>query len=612
MSQSVSLSALIWSVADLLRGDYKPSEYGRVILPFTVLRRLDCVLAPTKIAVLAEKKAREPLGIDPEPFLLRVARTSFVNTSPLDLKTLMGDPDNLATNLAAYIRGFSTAVRDIFERFRFAEQVDRLAKAGLLYQVTERFAGFPLHPDQVSNHDMGLAFEELIRKFAEVSNETAGEHFTPRDVIRLMVNLLFIEDSDILTPNTSAVRTIYDPTAGTGGMLSVAAEHLLEHNPQASLTMFGQELNDESYAICKADMLIKGQDVRNIVPGNTLSEDGHAARKFDYMLSNPPFGVEWKKVEKEVRKEAEQKGHAGRFGPGLPRISDGSLLFLLHLLSKMRPAAEGGSRIGIVLNGSPLFTGGAGSGESEIRRHVLENDLVEAIIALPTDMFFNTGIATYVWILSNRKPAARRGLVQLIDASAMWSKMRKSLGSKRKQMGDDLIDEVTRLFGEAAEAQLASVTDADGRVSRVVVRAGEAPPPAPEGGTVKLAPMARLFRNEAFGYRTITVERPLRDEKGAVVLGQKGKGKGKPQPDSALRDTENVPLAEDIQAYFEREVKPHAPDAWIDQEKTKVGYEIPFNRHFYVFEPPRPLEEIDADLKQVTDRIRAMIEGLAA
>ncbi|MFK4048021.1 N-6 DNA methylase [Roseomonas mucosa] len=612
MSQSASLSALIWSVADLLRGDYKPSEYGRVILPFTVLRRLDCVLAPTKTAVLAEKKARDPLGIDPEPFLLRVAKTSFVNTSPLDLRTLMGDQDNLGTNLLAYVRGFSGPVRDIFDRFRFAEQVDRLGKAGLLYQVTERFAGFPLHPDQVSNHDMGLAFEELIRKFAEMSNETAGEHFTPRDVIRLMVNLLFIEDSDILTPGTSAVRTIYDPTAGTGGMLSVAAEHLLEHNPQASLTMFGQELNDESYAICKADMLIKGQDVRNIVPGNTLSEDGHAARKFDYMLSNPPFGVEWKKVEKEVRKEAEQKGHAGRFGPGLPRISDGSLLFLLHLLSKMRPAAEGGSRIGIVLNGSPLFTGAAGSGESEIRRHVLENDLVEAIIALPTDMFFNTGIATYVWILSNRKPAARRGLVQLIDASAMWSKMRKSLGSKRKQMGDDLIDEVTRLFGEAAEAQLASVTDAEGRIRRVVVRAGEAPPPEPEGGAVKLAPMSRLFRNEAFGYRTITVERPLRDDSGAVVLGQKGKGKGKPQPDSAMRDTENVPLSEDIQAYFDREVKPHAPDAWIDEEKTKVGYEIPFNRHFYVFEPPRPLEAIDADLKQVTDRIRAMIEGLAA
>lgn len=612
MSQSQSLSALIWSVADLLRGDYKPSEYGRVILPFTVLRRLDCVLAPSKARVLEEAKAKEAMGLNPEPFLTRITGLPFANTSPFDLKTLMGDQDNLSANLDAYIRGFSAPVRDIFERFRFTEQTERLRKAGLLYQVTERFAGFPLHPEQVSNHDMGLAFEELIRKFAEISNETAGEHFTPRDVIRLMVNLLFIEDSDILTPGTPAVRTLYDPTAGTGGMLSVAAEHLLEHNPKASLTMFGQELNDESYAICKADMLIKGQDVRNIMPGNTLSEDGHAGRKFDYMLSNPPFGVEWKKVEKEIRREHDQQGHNGRFGPGLPRISDGSLLFLLHLLSKMRPAQEGGSRIGIVLNGSPLFTGGAGSGESEIRRHVLENDLVEAIIALPTDMFFNTGIATYVWILSNRKPAGRRGLVQLIDASALWSKMRKSLGSKRKQMDEAMIEEVTRLFGTAAEAQLATLTTAEGRVSRVVVRAGEAPPPAPQGGTVKLAPMARLFRNEEFGYRSITVERPLRDEAGRVVLGQKGKAKGKPQPDSALRDTENVPLTEDVQAYFAREVLPHAPDAWIDEDKTRIGYDIPFNRHFYVFEPPRPLAEIDADLQQVTDRIRAMIEGLAA
>ena len=606
MSQPASLSALIWSVADLLRGDFKPSEYGRVILPFTVLRRLDCVLAPSKAAVLAEKTAREPLGIDPEPFLLRVAKTSFVNTSMLDLRTLMGDPDNLLANLLSYIRGFSSPVRDIFERFRFAEQAERL------YQVTERFAGFPLGPDRVSNHDMGLAFEELIRRFAEASNETAGEHFTPRDVIRLMVNLLFIEDNDILTPGVSAVRTIYDPTAGTGGMLSVAAEHMLAHNPAAALTMFGQELNDESYAICKADMLIKGQDVRNIVPGNTLSEDGHATRRFDYMLSNPPFGVEWKKVEKEVRREAEQKGHAGRFGPGLPRISDGSLLFLLHLLSKMRPAAEGGSRVGIVLNGSPLFTGAAGSGESEIRRHVLENDLVEAIVALPTDMFFNTGIATYVWILSNRKPAGRRGTVQLIDASSLWSKMRKSLGSKRKQMGDDMIDAVTRLFGDAAPARLANVTDGEGRVRRVVVREGEAVPEAPEGGTVKLTPLSLLFPNTAFGFRTITVERPLRDAAGAPVLGQKGKAKGRPQPDSALRDTENVPLSEDVAAYMAREVLPHAPDAWVDEDKMRVGYEIPFNRYFYVFEPPRPLQAIDADLKAVTDRIKAMLEGLAA
>ncbi|RVT96588.1 SAM-dependent DNA methyltransferase [Rhodovarius crocodyli] len=612
MSQSQSLSALIWSVADLLRGDYKPSEYGRVILPFTVLRRLDCVLAPTKDAVLAEAKAKAAMGINPEPFATRLTRLPFANTAETDLKQLSGDPDNIAANLDAYIQGFSAPVRDIFDRFRFAEQVERLRKAGLLYKVTERFVGFPLHPDQVSNHDMGLAFEELIRKFAEISNETAGEHFTPRDVIRLMVNLLFIEDDDILNPGKQAVRTIYDPTAGTGGMLSVAAEHLLAHNPAARLTMFGQELNDESYAICKADMLIKGQDVRNIMPGNTLSEDGHANRKFDYMLSNPPFGVEWKKVEKEVRREHEQQGFNGRFGPGLPRISDGSLLFLMHLISKMTPAQAGGSRIGIVLNGSPLFTGGAGSGESEIRRYVLENDLVEAIIALPTDMFFNTGIATYVWLLTNRKPEARRGTVQLIDASALWGKMRKSLGSKRREMGEEDIALVTRLFGAGGEAQLATVTDKAGKATRVAVTPGEAPPEAPEGGSVKLAPLARLFRNEAFGYRTITVERPLCDEAGRPVLGQKGKQKGKPQPDTARRDTENVPLTEDIHAYVEREVKPHAPDAWIDEEKTKVGYEIPFNRHFYVFEPPRPLEVIDADLKAVTNNIKRMLEGLSA
>ncbi|WP_431283167.1 type I restriction-modification system subunit M [Humitalea sp. 24SJ18S-53] len=612
MSQSLSLSALIWSVADLLRGDYKPSEYGKVILPFTVLRRLDCVLAPTKAAVLAEKATRETMGLNPDPFIQRLTGLAFANTSPLDLKTLMGDQDHLATNLAAYIQGFSPAVRDVFERFRFTEQADRLQKVGLLYQVTEKFVGFPLHPDTVNNHDMGLAFEELIRKFAEISNETAGEHFTPRDVIKLMVNLLFIEDSDILTPGTSAVRTIYDPTAGTGGMLSVAGEHLLAHNPNARLTMFGQELNDESYAICKADMLIKGQDVRNIVPGNTLSDDGHGAQKFDYMLSNPPFGVEWKKVEKEVRKEADQMGFAGRFGPGLPRISDGSLLFLLHLLSKMRPAQDGGSRVGIVLNGSPLFTGGAGSGESEIRRYVLENDLVEAIIAMPTDMFFNTGIATYVWVLSNRKPAARKGRVQLIDASALWQKMRKSLGSKRREMSEEDIATVTRLFGDNVEAWLATITTADGKTSTVAVPEGKTPPPAPQGGQLKLAPLSRIFRTEDFGYRTITVERPLRDDKGRVVLGQKGKAKGKPQPDSALRDTENVPLSEEVEVYFKREVLPHAPDAWIDDEKTKTGYEIPFNRHFYVFEPPRPLAVIDAELKQVTDRILTMIGGLAA
>ncbi len=576
-----ALSSFIWSVADLLRGNYRQSEYGKVILPFTVLRRLDCVLEATKPAVLAEFEAKIKAGLNPDPFLLRKSGQSFYNISPLDLGKLLGDQDHIRENLYAYIQGFSPAARDIFERFEFFTQVERLAKAGLLYLVTEKFANIDVHPDSVDNAQMGLVFEELIRKFAEISNETAGEHFTPREVIRLMVNLLFIEDDDVLTSGNAVVRTLYDPTAGTGGMLSVAGEYLHEHNSAARLTLFGQELNDESYAICKADMLIKGQDVANIVVGNTLSDDGHSGRKFDYMLSNPPFGVEWKKVEKEVRKEYEQKGFDGRFGPGLPRVSDGSMLFLLHLISKMRPAVDGGSRIGIVLNGSPLFTGGAGSGESEIRRYVLENDLVEAIIGLPTDMFYNTGIATYVWILSNKKPAARKGKVQLIDASAYWQKMRKSLGSKRKEMSDEHIATVTKLFGEFVEAE------EDGK------------------------PISRIFNNADFGYTTITVERPLRDEAGNVVLGTKGKQKGKPQPDSALRDTENVPLNEDIEAYFAREVLPHAPDAWIDAEKSKVGYEIPFNRHFYVFTPPRSLHEIDEELKAVAANITRMLKGLA-
>ena len=578
---NTSLSSFIWAVADLLRGDYKQSDYGKVILPFTVLRRLDCVLAPTKDQVLAELAAKQKLGVNPAPFLQRITGLAFHNQSPLDLKKLLGDPGNVAQNLFSYIQGFSAEVRDIFEHFEFQPQIERLSRAGLLYQVTEKFCQIDLHPGVVSNADMGTVFEELIRKFAELSNETAGEHFTPREVIRLMVNLLFVEDDAVLA-KPGVVRTLYDPTAGTGGMLSVAGEYLHEHNPQASLAVYGQELNPESYAICKADMLIKGQDVANIVFGNTLSDDGHPGRHFDYMLSNPPFGVEWKKVEKEVRREHEAQGFAGRFGPGLPRVSDGSMLFLLHLISKMRPAAEGGSRFGIVLNGSPLFTGGAGSGESEIRRYLLENDLLEAIVGLPTDMFYNTGIATYVWIISNRKPEARRGKVQLIDASGLWQKMRKSLGSKRKELSDAHIERITRLFGDFVEAE------EDGK------------------------PISRIFDNQAFGYHSITVERPLRGDDGQIVLGQKGKQKGKPHPDPKLRDTENVPLAEDVADYFRREVLPHAPDAWIDPDKTKVGYEIPFNRHFYVFKPPRPLAEIDAELKQTTDWILEMIKGLSA
>lgn len=576
-----NLSSFIWSVADLLRHDYRQSDYGKVILPFTVLRRLDCVLEATKVAVLQEKEKREKAGLNPEPFLLKTSGQFFYNTSPLDLKKLMGDQDHIGENLRAYMQAFSPAVRDIFESFEFHTQIDKLAKSGLLYMVAEKFANIDLHPDAVSNADMGAVFEELIRKFAELSNETAGEHFTPREVIRLMVNLLFIEDDQALT-KPGVVRSLYDPTAGTGGMLSVAGEHLASLNPDARLVMYGQELNPESYAICKADMLIKGQDIANIIFGNTLSADGLFGKYFDYMLSNPPFGVEWKKIEKEIRKEFEQMGFNGRFGPGLPRVSDGSLLFLLHLVSKMRPAVDGGSRFGIVLNGSPLFTGGAGSGESEIRRYMLENDLVEGIIGLPTDMFYNTGISTYIWIVSNRKPAVRRGKVQLVDASSFWQKMRKSLGSKRKELSPEHIDDITRLFGQFEESTRDGV------------------------------PISRIFKNEDFGYNTITVERPERDAAGNIVLASKGKGKGKPVSDAALRDSENVPLFEDVETYFKREVLPHAPDAWIDHDKTKVGYEIPFNRHFYVFKPPRDLAEIDAELKGVTDRILTMIGGLTA
>jgi type I restriction enzyme M protein len=576
-----NLSSFIWSVADLLRGDYKQSEYGKVILPFTILRRLDCVLENTKADVLKELEVRTKANLNPEPFLLRKSGQLFYNSSPLDMKKLMGDQDHIKENLYAYVQGFSSAVRDIFECFDFHTQVDRLAKANLLYLITEKFANIDLHPEAVSNAQMGVVFEELIRKFAEISNETAGEHFTPREVIRLMVNLLFIEDDEALT-KPGVVRSLYDPTAGTGGMLSVADEHLSSHNPDARLVMYGQELNAESYAICKADMLIKGQDVGNIILGNTLSADGLPGKHFDYMLSNPPFGVEWKKIEKEIRKEAEDKGFNGRFGPGLPRVSDGSLLFLMHLISKMRPQKDGGSRFGIVLNGSPLFTGGAGSGESEIRRYVLENDLVEAIIGLPTDMFYNTGISTYVWVVSNRKPEHRKDKVQLIDASNFFQKMRKSLGSKRKELSPEHIEEITKIFGDCKELSKDGV------------------------------PISKIFNNEDFGYRTITVERPERNEAGEVVLGTKGKGKGKPVPDANLRDSENVPLSEDVDEYFKREVLPHVPDAWIDHEKTKIGYEIPFNRHFYVFKPPRALGEIDAELKVVTGKILEMIGGLSA
>ncbi len=560
-------AAFIWSIAELLRGDYKQSDYGKVVLPFTLLRRLDCVLAPTKQAVLDQYESLRDAGYDITYFLTTASGHQFYNTSPLDFGRLLGDPNNLKANLVGYIGAFSPNARDIFERYDFEAEIDRLDRANLLFQVVQRFAAIDLGPSRISNADMGLMFEELIRRFAELSNETAGEHYTPREVIRLMVNLLFIADDEALS-RPGVVRSIYDPAAGTGGMLAVAEEHLLGMNPDAKLAIFGQELNDESYAICKADMLIKGYDVSNIVRGNTLANDAHPHRRFDYMLSNPPFGVEWKKIERVVRNEHEQRGYEGRFGPGLPRVSDGSLLFLLHLLSKMRPVAEGGSRIGIVLNGSPLFTGGAGSGESNIRKWIIENDWLEAIVALPTDMFYNTGIATYVWILTNHKAPERKGKIQLINGVEFYRKMRKSLGSKRKELGSEDINRIVRLYGDFEEGE-----------------------------------HSRVFDNEDFGYRTITVERPLRDERGEVLRDRKGN----PKPDPSLRDTENVPLKEDIREYFNREVSPHVPDAWIDESKTKVGYEIPFNRHFYKYVPPRPLEEIDRDLQQLNREIMELL-----
>jgi len=566
-----STAAFIWSVADLLRGDYKQSDYGKVILPFTLLRRLECVLEPTRADVLDEYQARKDLGIALDVFLTKKAGQSFYNISRFTLSTLLADPANLRHNLETLIADFSPNAREIFERYKFTEQLAYLDESNLLYKTVEKFATVDLHPDAISNHQMGLVFEELIRRFAEASNETAGEHFTPRDIVRLTTSLIFIGDDSVLT-KAGIVRSLYDPTAGTGGFLSSGSEYVYEMNPNAKLVTFGQELNPESYAICKADMLIKGQDVANIKYGNTLSDDQLYDKKFDYMLSNPPFGVEWKKVEKEVKKEQLEKGFGGRFGPGLPRVSDGSLLFLLHLISKMRPKSEGGSRIGIILNGSPLFTGGAGSGESEIRRYILENDLLEGIVAMPTDMFFNTGISTYIWVLSNHKSPQRKGKVQLVNATGMGESMRKSLGSKRKELKEPSIDEITRIYG-AFEA----------------------------------SKVCKIFDTTDFGYRRITVERPVIEE-GKVVM-----TKGKPKPDTALRDNENIPLSENIQTYFKREVLPHVSDAWISEDKKHidpkdgkigiVGYEIPFNRHFYEYTPPRSLHEIDTELDGITKEI---------
>lgn len=664
-------ASFIWSIAELLRGDFKQSEYGKIVLPFTILRRLDCLLEGTKQAVL-ETASGLPDEIDEQ---MRMAILSGIadaggqiyNTSQFTFSTLhQQDAGQLRSNLVDYLTGFSPNVRDIFiEKFKFTEILKDLDEKGSLWMVFDRFCQLPIHPDEVSNLEMGYLFEELIRRFSEISNETAGEHFTPREVVRLLVDLLLANDDEALS-GKGIIRRVYDPACGTGGMLSVAEEAMKEFNPALNVDLFGQELNGESFAICKSDMMVKGHDASRIAYGNTLTQDPHKGETFHYMLSNPPYGVDWKKYAAPIKEEAENLGYDGRFGAGLPRISDGQLLFVQHMIEKMRDD-EKGSRIGIVMNGSPLFTGGAGSGESEIRRWMLENDLVEAIIALPTDIFYNTGIQTYIWILSNRKPEERRGKVQLIDASGerFWQSMRKSLGSKRRAIGDDARAEIVRIYGEFLN------------------------------GDAGYGDVSKTFDTTDFGYREIRVERPLRQrfevsnegiaalktakpfqkleqeeqeqmvdllhdvlggendtspkgvEKGLKIIAA-GMGlkiaaplkkaivsamslrdeeaepeldkDGNPVPDTSLRDHELVPLKEDWQDYFAREVEPFVPDAWVDTshrdasdgEVGRVGYEINFNRYFYQYMPPRPLAEIDAELKTLEAEIAGLLKEVVA
>ena len=582
-----------------------------------------------------------------ETMLNMASGHNFHNTSAFTFNKLLDDPDNIAANINNFINHFSTDAREIFiERFKLSEQIQRLDKDNLLYMVVSRFAQVDLHPEKVSNVHMGYIFEELIRRFSEQSNETAGEHFTPREVIRLMVNLLFQEDSDVLTKK-GIIRKLYDPACGTGGMLSVAEEYLRELNPDAHLEVYGQELNDESYGTCKSDMMIKGQNAKNIIPGNSFTQDGLPNETFDYMLSNPPFGVDWKKVQGFIKDEADSAGFNGRFGAGLPRVSDGSLLFLQHMISKFNRNGDP-SRLAIVLNGSPLFTGGAGSGESEIRRWIIENDWLEAIIALPTDMFYNTGIATYIWIVTNQKSPLRKGKVQLVNATEFHSPMRKSLGSKRKQVSDEQISTITRIFGDFEAGEHCKIFDntdfgyhritverplqlsfqvTDERLETLMnVAAFKRLPEKTQNAAIdamKTLDKAKVYLNhksftkdlkKAFSSIGIDIKPAMlktiwqaigeHDENAEIIRTKNGD----PEPDANLRDYENVPLKEDIEEYFQREVMPHVPNAWIDHSKTKVGYEIPFNRHFYKYVPPRPLEEIDADLDKISAEIMALLQ----
>lgn len=587
------MANFIWSICNLLRGPYKRNEYRKVILPLTVLRRFDCILAPSKAKVLAEyNKLKGKSENIVHARLKQVTGVPFYNLSKLTFEKLTDDPNQLAPNLNSYINAFSPNVRQIFERFDFGVQVHRMNEKNLLFEVVKKFASseLDLSPAKIDNIQMGYIFEELIRIGAEQANEEAGEHFTPREVIKLMVNLLLSPETDLR--KSHVVKTIYDPACGTGGMLSVSESYIRSLNRDAQPHLFGQDWNDEAWAVCRSDMLIKGEEADNIKQDCTFEKDGFPREKFDYMLANPPFGVEWKQQAKTITREHQTLGYDGRFGAGLPRINDGSLLFLQHMISKMRSPKEGGSRIGIVFNGSPLFTGDAGSGESNIRQWIIENDWLEAVVALPDQLFYNTGISTYLWILTNRKEKRRKGKIQLIDARPFYVKMRKSLGNKRNQIGDgqenrpDQIADITKIYGNFKHDETHTLA-IDGSKKTVIV--------------------SKIFDNTDFGYHKITVERPLKDEKGNLVLGEKGKFKGQPQPDPDLRDMENVPLKENIEEYFQREVLPHVPDAWIDHDKTKVGYEIPLNRHFYQYEPPRPLEEIEAEIKGLESDIVRML-----
>jgi len=614
--------SFIWSVADLLRGPYKPAQYGQVMLPMTVLRRLDCILEPTKANVLQRLNSLKGGPVkDLEPILNRAAGQAFHNTSKFDFQALKGDPNNIAANLTHYIKSFSSKAREIIEYFGFEEQIIKLDKANRLYLIVSKFSEIDLHPNTVPNIEMGYIFEELIRKFSEQRNEEAGDHFTPREVIRLMVNLLLESDEDILTKK-GIIKTLFDPACGTGGMLSVADEYLHELNPDGRFELFGQEYNEESYAICGSDMMIKGQSLENIKFGDSFDKDGFSNSEFDYMLANPPFGLEWKPEEEFIRKEYEQQGYDGRFGAGLPRINDGSFLFLQHMISKMKPE---GSRIGIVFNGSPLFTGDAGSNESNIRKWIIENDWLEAIVALPDQLFYNTGIFTYIWIVINKKSPERKGKIQLFNAVDYYQKMSRSLGQKRNEISEQQIKDITNMYGEFTENE-----------------------------------HTKIFDNEDFGYRKITVERPLKlsfqvlperiealREASAFQNLAKSRKKGEAGQSEteageklqgaiiqALNSIDNTKVYRNRDA-FEAELlancdkqgiklaapvkkvvinalsEPHVPDAWIDESKTKIGYEIPFTRHFYKYVPPRPLDEIEADIKEIEKDIVRMINEVA-